>query len=190
MTFLPCPCRGGPEVCHAPAAQRWNVAVRACRGAGASRGGARRPRGHRLRQGLGRGVSTGAQQFESCTTTCQAGRAGVGDAGDLWGAMGAAVSATGNVLVGNLDLNRVDVFSRDGSFVRTFGGGVAGGAGLQTCTTGCSYGSSGGGAGALSAPWGRCVRPVGPCRRRRVRQRPGVGVHRVRRVRSHLRLGA
>jgi DNA-binding beta-propeller fold protein YncE len=68
--------------------------------------------------------------------------------------MGAAVSATGNVLVGNLDLNRVDVFSRDGSFVRTFGGGVAGGAGPQTCTTGCSYGSSGGGAGDLSAPWG------------------------------------
>jgi hypothetical protein len=109
----------------------------------------------------GWGVSTGAQQFESCTTTCQAGRAGVGDAGDLWGALGAAVSATGNVLVGNLDLNRVDVFSRDGSFVRTFGGGVAGGAGLQTCTTGCSYGSSGGGAGALSAPWGVASDPSG-----------------------------
>ena len=101
----------------------------------------------------GWGVSTGAQQFESCTTTCQAGVAGVGDAGDLWGAMGAAVSANGNVLVGNLDLNRVDVFSRDGSFVRTFGGGV-GGAGVQTCTTGCSYGFSGGGAGDIAAPWG------------------------------------
>ena len=48
--------------------------------------------------------------------------------------------------------NRVDVFKADGSFLRAFGWGVADGttAALQTCTTTCFKGLSGGGAGEFS----------------------------------------
>jgi DNA-binding beta-propeller fold protein YncE len=101
----------------------------------------------------GSGVSTGARQLESCTTTCQIGLAW-GDAGALAYPADAAVSPTGNILVGAFDANRIDVFSPDGSFIRGFGWSVAGGAGLQICTTSCVLGSAGGGAGQLAQPWG------------------------------------
>src|ERR1700750_1314550 len=90
----------------------------------------------------GWGVSSGAAQFESCTTTCQAGLHGVGDAGELTYPEGAAVSATGNVLIANTDLERIDVFSAAGLFVRTIG-------------------SLGTGAGQLIAPWGVATDPSG-----------------------------
>jgi len=103
----------------------------------------------------GFGVSTGARQFETCTATCHASLGfGLGEPGELWYPEGAAVSAAGNVLVANTDFNRIEVFSGSGSFIRAFGGGVAGGAGLQVCTTTCTFGSSGGGAGELAKPWG------------------------------------
>ena len=84
---------------------------------------------------FGSGVSTGVRQFETCTTSCQVGLAW-GDAGALTYVEGAAVSSsTGNLLFGNFDSNRVDVFTSSGSFVQGFGGGAAGGTGLETCTT-------------------------------------------------------
>jgi DNA-binding beta-propeller fold protein YncE len=106
----------------------------------------------------GYGVSTGAALFETCTTSCLAGRnPGVGPGGALWYPKGAAVSpTTGDVFVTN-ELRRVDVYSSSGMFLRAFGGGVAGGSGPQVCTTSCSSGSSGTGPGELAIPWGIAV---------------------------------
>ena len=72
----------------------------------------------------GYGVSTGAGQLETCTTSCREGVSGGGGDGALWYPMGAAVSpTTGNVFVTN-GLARVEVYSSSGGFVRAFGGGA------------------------------------------------------------------
>ena len=97
----------------------------------------------------GYGVSTGAGQLETCTTSCREGVSGGGGDGALWYPMGAAVSpTTGNVFVTN-GLARVEVYSSSGGFVRAFGGGVAGGR-PEVCTTSCFFGS--GGPGPASSP--------------------------------------
>jgi hypothetical protein len=105
----------------------------------------------------GYGVSTGAAQFETCTTSCQVGVDGNGAGGAVWYPMGAAVSpTTGDIFVTN-GHHRVEVYSPSGGFERAFGGGVAGGSGPQVCTTTCSYGSFGTGPGELPQPWGIAV---------------------------------
>jgi DNA-binding beta-propeller fold protein YncE len=106
----------------------------------------------------GYGVTTGAAQFETCTTSCREGvNPGGGPGGALWYPNGAAVSpATGDVFVTN-ELGRVEVYSPSGVFLRAFGGGVAGGSGPQVCTTSCFHGSGGNGPGELVQPWGIAV---------------------------------
>ena len=106
----------------------------------------------------GYGVTTGAAQFEICTTSCRQGvNPGGGPGGALWYPNGAAVSpTTGEVFVTN-ELHRVEVYSSSGGFLRAFGGGVAGGSGPQVCTTSCSFGSGGTGPGEILQPWGIAV---------------------------------
>src|SRR3954454_7546413 len=73
----------------------------------------------------GYGVSTGASQFETCTTSCRAGVSSSGGGGSLWYPSDAAISpTTGDVFVTN-EMLRVEVFSSGGAFLRAFGGGVA-----------------------------------------------------------------
>ena len=97
----------------------------------------------------GWGVSNGSSQFETCTTTCQAGIQGEG-AGQLSAPAGIAVnSSTGDVYVSHYN-SRVDEFSSTGSFIRAWGWGVSNGASsFETCTSSCQAGLNGGGAGQL-----------------------------------------
>ena len=59
--------------------------------------------------------------------------------------------ATGDVYVADGGNHRVDEFEGDGAFVGAFGANV-GGAGVDTCTSGCKAGSGGSAPGELQAP--------------------------------------
>ena len=107
----------------------------------------------------GWGVSDGASQFETCTSTCQAGIAG-GGAGqfDLTGGVdtgGVATDSSGDVYVADSVNARIDEFSAAGAFIEAYGWGVSDGASkFETCTTTCRAGLSTGGAGAFNYPHG------------------------------------
>jgi hypothetical protein len=190
MTFLPCPCRGGPEVCHAPAAQRWE-----CRCARLSRCWCfswRRPAPTRTpassRPGAGRqhrraavrelhhdlpGRPGGRRRRRR--PVGRDGRRGLGH-GQRPGRK-PRFEPRRRLLARRILRPHVRRRGRRRRRPTDLHHGLQ----LRILGRRC---------GRAQRALGRCVRPVGPCRRRRVRQRPGVGVHRVRRVRSHLRLGA
>ncbi len=66
------------------------------------------------------GLNVGGTGVDVCTTSCQAGSAGV-TAGELDNAIGVAVAGSGDVYVADELNNRIDEFSQSGSFVRGFG---------------------------------------------------------------------
>src|SRR4029450_5337843 len=98
---------------------------------------------------FGYGVDTGISEFETCTTTsgCQPGIAGEA-AEQLDRPESGALSAGGDLYIGENDNNRISEYSGAPSFIRAFGSGVlpAGGTGFETCTraTGCEAGLYGG----------------------------------------------
>jgi hypothetical protein len=65
---------------------------------------------------------------------------------------GLAIDSSGTIVVADKYNNRIAEYTPGGTFIRAFGWGVAGGAGLQVCTTTCVAGTNGGGAGELYAP--------------------------------------
>ncbi|HEY3828520.1 MAG TPA: hypothetical protein VGL57_04930 [Solirubrobacteraceae bacterium] len=105
----------------------------------------------------GWGVADGLDQFETCTSTCQAGIGG-GAAGQLGAPGGAATSGiatdrSGDVYVPDEDNERIDEFSAAGEFIKAYGWGVADGASqFETCTTTCQTGIPGPGAGQFDGP--------------------------------------
>ena len=102
----------------------------------------------------GWGVSDGASQFETCTSTCQPGIAG-GGAGQLYNPRGVATDSSGDVYVADSSNSRIDEFSAAGAFIKAYGWGVIDGASqFETCTTTCQAGIAGGGAGQLYDPTG------------------------------------
>jgi hypothetical protein len=101
----------------------------------------------------GWGVSDGANQFETCTTTCLAGNGG-GGAGQIDGAYDVATDSSGDVYVADAGNKRIDEFSAGGSFIKAYGWGVSGGAGFETCTSTCQHGNKGAGAGQFLEPYG------------------------------------
>jgi DNA-binding beta-propeller fold protein YncE len=102
----------------------------------------------------------GDAAFEVCPTdgTCKAGVPGT-DAGQLNGVGGIALDESGKLYVADPGNNRISVFDTSGpTFVHTFGWGVDdNSAAFQVCTSNCQHGSSGGGAGQLSVPFGVAV---------------------------------
>ena len=102
----------------------------------------------------GWGVSDGASQFETCTSSCQNGIAGAG-AGDLSYPAGVATDSSGDVDVADVGNKRIDEFSPAGAFIRAYGWGVSDGASqFETCPSSCRAGSPGGGAGQFYVPEG------------------------------------
>jgi DNA-binding beta-propeller fold protein YncE len=76
-------------------------------------------------------------------------------AGNLKEPAGVAVNdKTGDVYVVDRGNNRIDEFTENGTFIRTWGWDVAVGGlgGFEVCTTGCKEGVAGEGAGQLDAP--------------------------------------
>ena len=69
---------------------------------------------------FGFGVINGKEEFEICTTTCQAGLTGSGN-GEFNGLRGVAVSASGNVWVADAFNDRVEEFKENGEYVTKFG---------------------------------------------------------------------
>jgi Divergent InlB B-repeat domain/NHL repeat len=111
----------------------------------------------------GWGVSDGAYQFETCTSTCQIGRASVGaGAGELAEPSGVATDSSGDVYVADTGYSRIDEFSAAGSFIQAYGWGVVDGLSqFETCTSTCQTGLYGGGAGQLGRATGVAVDPSG-----------------------------
>jgi hypothetical protein len=102
----------------------------------------------------GWGVSDGASRFETCTSTCQTGIVG-GGAGEFEGPRAVATDSSGNVYVADWFNNRIDEFSAAGSFIKAYGWGVSDGASqFETCTSSCTSGLFGGGAGEFEGPIG------------------------------------
>jgi len=85
----------------------------------------------------GWGVATGASQFETCTSSCQAGIFGFGD-GQFKSPFGIAVDSSDNVYVGGWGDYRIQKFTSSGSFIT-------------------KWGSSGSGDGQLNSPYGVAV---------------------------------
>ena len=113
----------------------------------------------------GWGVVDGASQFETCTSTCQAGLEG-GGAGQLDQAIGVATDPSGDVYLADEFNNRIDEFSAAGAFIKAYGWGVVDGMSqFETCTTTCQAGDAGafllGGAGELADPGGIAIDPSG-----------------------------
>ncbi len=113
----------------------------------------------------GWGVSDGASQFETCTTTCQAGLEG-GGPGQLDQPLGVATDPSGDVYLADEFNNRIDEFSAAGAFIKAYGWGVSDGASqFEACTTTCQAGDAGafllGGAGELADPSGIAIDPSG-----------------------------
>jgi len=75
-------------------------------------------------------------------------------AGQARGPEGLAVDfETGRLYVADTQNNRVDVFDKEGNFLKAFGWGVKDGeAKLESCTTSCQEGKAGSGAGQLNGP--------------------------------------
>ncbi len=102
----------------------------------------------------GWGVSDGASQPETCTSTCQRGLEGHG-AGQLNIPAGVATDSSGDVYVADSGNERIDEFSSTGSFIEAFGWGVANGMSQpETCTSTCQAGIYGSGAGQFADPVG------------------------------------
>src|SRR5262249_51545113 len=86
---------------------------------------------------FGWGVTDGANQFEMCTSNCRAGIIGSGD-GQFFDNTGVAVDGSGNVFVVDTNNNRIEKFTNTGTFLLTFGWGVADGANqFEMCTSNC-----------------------------------------------------
>jgi hypothetical protein len=104
----------------------------------------------------GWGVSDGASQLETCTTTCQTGIPG-GGAGQLGGGDEGRVAtdSSGDVYVADTYNNRIDEFSAAGAFIKAYGWGIANGMNqFETCTSTCQTGIGGGRVGQFYLPTG------------------------------------
>ena len=109
---------------------------------------------------FGWGVATGGNNYEVCSSGCQAGIAGSG-AGQLNGARGAAVNSVGEVFVSDEGNHRIQVFSSSGAFLEAWGWGVATGSNqYEICTVNCLSGIPGGGDGQFAAPHSVAVDPT------------------------------
>lgn len=69
---------------------------------------------------FGWGVSTGAEELQVCSASCQAGAAGTGE-GQLSDPQGLAADAEGNVWVSDAGTDRVQEFSSEGAYLSQFG---------------------------------------------------------------------
>ena len=90
--------------------------------------------------------------FEVCTTAADClGGDRAGTAGAFDSVIDVAVDAAGNVYTAEDQNHRIQKFTAAGAFVSTWGKGVNGGSGLETCTTvdGCSPGDLGGKGGEI-----------------------------------------
>jgi hypothetical protein len=106
------------------------------------------------------GADVGGAGVNVCTTVCGPGTAGE-KAGQMAGPAGLALDSSGDLLIAEVGLNRVDVFNpKTGAFIRAFGKNV-GGAGINTCTSTCFVGVADGTPGSLSSPYGVAVGPTG-----------------------------
>ncbi len=109
----------------------------------------------------GWGVSDGVNEFETCARTCQAGTEGIG-AGQLNYPFDVATDSSGDVYVADQGNERIDEFSAAGAFIKAYGWGVLDGKSqLETCTSTCQDGSSGGGAGQFFGADGVAIDPSG-----------------------------
>jgi NHL repeat len=107
----------------------------------------------------GWGVSNGASQFETCTSTCRAGIAGAGAGqfgeSDAINPESIATDSSGDVYITDYVNDRIEEFSPAGAFLKTYGWGVLDGANqFETCTSTCRSGNAGAGAGQFYAPYG------------------------------------
>lgn len=103
---------------------------------------------------FGWGVSNGESKLESCTTSCQAGKAGSGG-GQFDEPQGVAIDSSGNVWVTDYANDRLDEFSEKGEFIKDIGFGVSNEKDeLETCKTEteCHKGTPGAGNGQFSGP--------------------------------------
>ncbi len=106
-------------------------------------------------QAVGDAVADGANQLESCTSSCEAGFNGTGPGGYWWPEGIAVDPTTGDIYVSDTFQMRINVLSPTGTFIKAFGWGVLDQANrLETCTTVCQGGNSGNGAGQLWYPVG------------------------------------
>ena len=74
---------------------------------------------------------------------------------------GVAVDASGNIYVTDFNNDRVQKFDSSGNFLRTWGKGVAGGAGAEICVSSCIDGQPGSLGGEMQGPAGIAVDPGG-----------------------------
>jgi sugar lactone lactonase YvrE len=104
----------------------------------------------------GKGVNGGAG-FEVCTAAanCLAGSDG-GLGGEMFGPIGVATDASGNVYVADAGNNRVQKFDSSGTWERAWGKNVNGGGTFGVCTfaASCLAGTTGGLGGEMSGPVG------------------------------------
>jgi DNA-binding beta-propeller fold protein YncE len=109
---------------------------------------------------FGKNVKPGGGNVCTTATGCQQG-AGDYSAGSLTVPLGIAVDSGGLLYVTTVAY-RVDVFSREGSFIRAFGKSVNP-VGGDTCTaaTGCQQSKEFSSAGGMSLPYGIAVSPGG-----------------------------
>jgi sugar lactone lactonase YvrE len=98
----------------------------------------------------GWGVDDGTAIFQVCTSGCQAGTSG-GGAGQFSGPLGLATDGANNVYVADTFNNRIQKLNSAGTFIIMWGKSV-GGAGVDSCTSGCLAGNVGAGSGQFNAP--------------------------------------
>jgi hypothetical protein len=97
------------------------------------------------------GKDVGGAGVNVCTSSCQQGTDDE-TAGSMCFPDGLAVDpASGNLVVGDECAHALMIFMPTGQFVRAFGKDV-GGTGVNVCTTSCSTGNSGSGAGEYDTP--------------------------------------
>ena len=108
----------------------------------------------------GWGVQDGSDQYQICTSSCQAGL-NVGNNTEIGKFNNLAAISTdnaGNVYIADSDKNRIQKYDSSGNFVNTFGWGVQDGSNqLQVCSSGCQDGTSGSGQGQFSSLAGLAV---------------------------------
>jgi sugar lactone lactonase YvrE len=116
------------------------------------------PSGHFLRA-FGKDVSFAPGEGpEVCVTDCKFGQSG-GEGGALNSPYGVAAGPT-EIYVAENNGYRISAFDYQGHFLRMFGKNV-GGPGVNVCSSSCTYGSSGSGAGELSVPSGLALDGAG-----------------------------
>jgi hypothetical protein len=103
---------------------------------------------------FGWGVADGAEELQSCTTSCQSGNSGNGSGQlneNMYNSQLAVDPTSGDVLLSDSPSQRVQEFSASGAFVRSFGRDVeeGGGEGFEVCTEAakCKPGQPGEGVG-------------------------------------------